>query len=166
VDLTAEATSTRAGSDVSVSRYYLDWHLRVPLHRTVSLFQTLYLGTTPVGDSPAPYLFTVGGMQHPFTWLGHPESFVGFQWQELTGPHVQTLGVGVQWQCYRVVYATARWNIGNAFQDWNTDVAWNAYEHGGGVTVGVNIPNLPVAFTMASSTRHDFLAQLTIGYWF
>jgi hypothetical protein len=162
----AEATSTSAGSDIAVTRYHLDWRLRVPVHRTVSLFQTLYLGTTPVGDPPAAYLFTIGGMQQPYTWLGHPNSFVGFKWQELTGPHAQTLGVGVQWECHRFVYLTGRWNFGNVFDEWNDNVAWNDYEHGGGVTLGLNIPRVPVECTLAASTRHNFLAQLTIGYWF
>lgn len=165
-DLTAEATSTGAGSDLSLTRYHFDWRLRIPVHEAVSLIQTLYLGTTPVGDPPAAYRFTVGGVQQPFTWLGPPNDFVGFKWQELVGPHAQTFGVGVQWELYRRVYALGRWNIGNVFDEWNADIAWDDYENGGGLTIGVDFPAAPVQFTVSTSTRHDFLAQLVLGYWF
>jgi NTE family protein len=164
--LIAEATSTSAGSDVAVTRYHFDWRIRVPLHRTVTLIQSLYLGTTPVGTPPAAYLFTMGGMDHPFTMLGTPNSFVGFKWQELAGPHAQSFGIGAQWEFYRRTYAIGRWNIGNAFNEWNSGIAWDDYEHGGGVTLGLDLPAAPVQITVSTSTRHSFLAQLTIGYWF
>jgi len=166
VDARGEATSANVGSDLTVSRYYVDWRLYVPVHSRLSLFQTLYLGTTPVGDPPPAYLFTLGGIAQPFTWLGPPNSFIGFKWQELTGPHAQTLGLGVQWEFYQRLYAIGRWNFGNVFQDWNSDIAWDDYEHGGGITLGLNVPAVPIEFTVSRSTRHNFLAQFTLGYWF
>jgi NTE family protein len=163
---TVEAASADAGSDVTLTRFRFDWRIRVPVHRTVSLFQSLYLGAIPVGKPPAAYLFTMGGMDHRFTYFGAPNSFVGFEWQEFTGPNAQLFGVGVQWEFYRRMYAIGRWNIGNTFEQWNDDVAWDVYENGGGVTLGVGVPAAPVQFTLSTSTRHGVLAQLTLGYWF
>jgi NTE family protein len=166
VQLVAEATSTSAGSDVAISRYHFDWRIRIPAHRTVTVFQTLYLGTTPVGDPPAAYLFTIGGMHSPFTWLGPPNRFVGFKRQELTGPHAQTFGVGVQWGFYRRLYAIGGWNVGNVFEEWNSDIAWDDYENGGGITLGVDIPSAPIEFTVSTSSRHNILLYFTAGYTF
>lgn len=165
-ELMGEATSTSAGSDVAVTRYHLDWRIRVPVHRSLTLFQTLYLGATAVGTPPAAWLFTVGGMQNPYTWLGMPNTFVGFKYQELTGPNAQTFGLGVQWACFRRFYAIARWNIGNVFDEWNTTIAADDYENGVGVTFGIDIPAAPIEFTVSNSTRHDILLNFTVGYFF
>jgi NTE family protein len=166
VRLMAEATSTATGSDVALSRYHLDWRIRVPVHRTLSLFQALYLGTTPVGEAPPAYLFTIGGIHQPFTWLGPPNSFVGFEWQELVGPHAQVFGIGAQWECYQRLYATVRWNLGNVFERWNGDISWDDYENGGGVTLGLDVPAAPVEFTVSTSTLHGVLLYFTLGYTF
>jgi outer membrane translocation and assembly module TamA len=166
IELMAEATSRESGSDVAVSRYHFDWRMRIALHRKLTLVQTLYLGTTAVGEPPAAYLFTLGGLHSPFTWLGPDNSFVGFKRQELAGPNAQTFGVGLQWQFYRRSYAIARWNIGNVFEEWNTNVAWDQYENGGGLTLGLNLPAAPIEFTVSTSSRHDILSQFIIGYNF
>jgi NTE family protein len=166
VRLMAEATSTSVGSDVAVTRYHFDWRVRIPAHRTLTVFQTLYLGTTPVGDPPVSHLFMLGGMHSSFTWLGPSNRFVGFKRQELIGPHAQTLGIGLQWEFYRRLYAIGAWNIGNVFAEWNRDIAWDDYENGGGVTLGADIPKAPIEFTVSTSSRHDVLVYFTAGYTF
>ena len=164
--LMGEATSTSTGSDVAVTRYHFDWRVRIPVHRKVTLFQSLYLGATAVGTPPVAWMFTVGGMQNPYTWLGKPNTFVGFKYQELTGPNAQTFGLGVQWEYYHRFYAIGRWNIGNVFDEWNTTVASDDYENGGGITLGIDLPVTPVEFTVSTSTRHDILFNFTVGYFF
>jgi NTE family protein len=166
VDLLAEATSTDAGSDLSFTRYHADWRLFLQLHRKVTLLQTLYLGTTAVGESPLAYRFMLGGLQTPFTYLGPPNWFLGLKRHERSGANAQTFGIGLQWECYRRTYALLRWNIGNTFEEWNSNPKWDDYVHGGGITLGLNIPAAPIEFTLMTSTEHDILFQFTIGYYF
>ena len=166
VDLLAEATSTNAGSDVSFTRYHADWRLFVPLHRRVSLLQTLYLGTTAVGDAPLAYWFMLGGLKTPYTYLGPANWFLGLKRHERSGPNAQVFGIGLQWECYRRTYVLFRWNVGNTFEEWNSNPKWDDYVHGGGITFGLDIPHAPLEFTVMTSTEHDILYQFTIGYYF
>jgi len=166
VELVAEATSAKAGSDETFTRYHADWRIAVALHRTVSLFQSLYVGTTVVGESPPIYQFFLGGIHTPYTYLGPDNSFLGLERRERAGRHAQKFGLGLQWECYRRTYLLLRGGIGNTFDEWNTDFEWDRYVRGGGLTLGLDIPAAPVEITIMGSNVHDFMAHLTIGYTF
>ena len=162
----AEATSSHAGSDMSFTRYYGDWRVRIPLHRRVSLLQWLYAGTTATGDSPPVYQFTVGGLDVPYAYLGESNDFLGLDRRERAGPHAQALGVGVQWELRDRMFMIARWNVGNTFSEWNEDLDWDRYLSGGGLTFALDLPVAPIEFTIMSGSGHDLMSQLSIGYDF
>jgi NTE family protein len=166
VNVQAEAASTDAGSDRTFTRYIFDWRMLIPLPRNVTLMQTLYLGTTKVGDPPPVYYFTIGGINTPYTYLGPEASFLGLERFQLAGTNAQAFGIGVQWECYGRILLQGRWNIGNTFDEWNTEVAWDNYVTGGGITLGLNIPAAPIEFTMMTGSENDFMSHLTIGYRF
>jgi NTE family protein len=166
VDLVAEATTTRAGSDQSFARYYGDWRLYVPVARNWSLLQSMYAGTVADGDIPPAYQFFLGGIHSPNTYLGEETSFFGLKRGERTGRHIQSFGLGVQWECYRRIFVLLRGNVGNTFEQWNTDYEWDNFTNGIGLTLGLNVPALPVEVTVMTGSEHDFLSQVTVGYTF
>jgi NTE family protein len=166
VDLVAEATTTSAGSEQSFARYYGDWRLYIPVARKWSLRQSMYAGTVADGDIPPAYQFSLGGIHNPHTYLGEESSFFGLKRSERTGRHIQSFGLGVQWECYRRVFVLVRGNVGNTFEQWNTDYDWDNFTNGIGLTLGLNIPALPVEITVMTGSEHEFLSHLTVGYTF
>jgi NTE family protein len=162
----AEATDDKLGSDVSFSRFILDWRAIVPLSAKVSVIQNLYLGTTSGDEIPPAYHFFLGGVDEKITLLGKETSFYGLEHQERVGPHVQTFHLGVQWTALRENYVILVWNAGNTFDEWGSDLAENRYINGGGLTLGLDTLAGPVELTVMTSERHDFLTYFTAGYKF
>jgi NTE family protein len=166
LDLVAEAVSASAGSDETFTRYGANWWIAVPLHRTLSLYQMLYVGTTVAGESPPVYQFFLGGIHTPYTYLGPDNTFLGLERRESAGRHIQEFGLGLQWECYRRIYLLLRGNIGNTFDEWNTEFQWDRFVRGGGLTLGVDLPVAPVEITVMGSNVHDIMGYLGVGYTF
>ncbi|UCG50997.1 MAG: patatin-like phospholipase family protein [Candidatus Latescibacterota bacterium] len=166
LDLSAELADSDLGSDVSFTRYYLDQRLVLPLLRRLSLLQAVYVGTTRGDGAPPGYLFYLGGVDQPVTFLGEDATFLGLKHQERTGEHVQVFQLGVQIEFLPNKFLQVGWNIGNTFHEWNTDLDFDRYINGGGIAVGMDTIVGPITFTMMTSERHDFLTHFSAGYRF
>lgn len=164
--IAVEGTDGELGSDVSFSRAWLDWRAVIPVSRKVSLLQNLYLGTTSGDEIPPAYLFYLGGVDEKTTLLGRETSFYGLKHQDKAGRHVQTFHLGVQWDALKERYVILMWNVGNTFEEWESDIRGGRYVNGAGLTLGIDTILGPVEATVMTSEMRDFLAYFSAGYKF
>ena len=153
----------------TVRRAFLNVHGALPVATRVSLLGQLFLGSAGGDAIPVPYQFFLGGLHipaaFPYRTLS-PVSFVGLKHQELRGRAAQFLMLGAQLAVREGAYLLVRANAGNAFDAWEVDISSDRFESGIGLTVGAATPVGPVSFTVATGSRHDFLATLDLGFYF
>jgi NTE family protein len=147
-------------------RHYLDFCAIIPVHRHVSLLQSLFIGTNSQNDIPFHYEFLLGGMDVPFVFLGKKNSFLALKAQELRGPHAQFVQLGVQVNLAGDRFIILRGNAGNTFEEWNFDITKNRYLAGGGITLGSNTFLGPVELTLMGGAHRKALMYFNLGYKF
>lgn len=155
--------------DASIRRAFLNAQGALPVARQVSLLGQLFLGSAGGDAIPLPYQFFLGGLQvpaaFPYGTLSRV-SFVGLKLQELRGRAAQYVMVGAQLAVKDAAYLLLRANAGNTFDTWEVDLSSDRYESGIGLTIGAATLAGPVSLTVATSSRHDFLATLDLGFFF
>ena len=165
-ELMAEFADDRAGSDSTFTRVFFDWRAVIPVSRSVSILQDLYIGTAHGPDVPVTYNFFLGGVDERFTLLGKEQSFFGLERGERAGKHVQLVKLGVQWEVSRGKFVQAIWNVGNTFEEPELKFGQGRYIHGGGINLGMDTLLGPIEFAMMTSQTHNFLTYFSFGYRF
>ena len=167
--LSGEVGDQSVAGDGTMRRVFLNAAGALPVASNVSLLGQLFLGSAGGDAIPVPYQFFLGGMQvpaaFPYRALSRV-SFVGLKHQELRGRAAQFLMLGGQLTVRDGAYLLLRANAGNAFDEWEVDLSSDRFESGIGLTVGAATPVGPVSFTIATGSRHDFLATLNLGFYF
>lgn len=152
-----------------IRRAYLNLQGALPVTPRLSLLTQLFLGSAGGDSIPLSYQFFLGGLEAPAAGQ-YPDlsrvSFVGVRYQELRGRAAQFLMLGVQLEVNESAYVLLRANAGNAFDAWEVDLASDRFESGIGMTVGAATLAGPVSLTVATGSRHDFLATLNLGFYF
>jgi NTE family protein len=167
--LVGEVGDQSVAGDGTIGRAFLNVQGALPVANRVSLLGQLFLGSAGGDAVPVPYQFFFGGLQTPaaFTYRGLSRvSFVGLRHQELRGRAAQFLMLGAQLAVRDAAYLLVRANAGNTFDAWEVDLSSERFESGLGLTAGAATPLGPVALTVATSSRHDFLVTLNLGFYF
>jgi hypothetical protein len=73
---------------------------------------------------------------------------MGLRYQELNGNFIQFAQLGFQTEFWPNIFLLLRANIGNAFEQWETDFSNNSYISGIGITGGTELPLGPLEFTI------------------
>lgn len=152
-----------------IRRAYLNLQGALPVSRRLSLLTQLFVGSAGGDSIPLSYEFFLGGLEAPAA-SQYPDlsrvSFVGMRYQELRGRAAQFLMLGAQFEVNESAYVMLRANAGNAFDTWEVDLSSERFESGIGVTVGAATLAGPVSLSIATGSRHDFLATLNLGFYF
>lgn len=133
-----------------------DWRGFFAVLPRLTWLMRVQLGSASKSDLPLHYNFFLGG----------PDSFVGYKAQELANKNVQALQLGVQYEIMPHRYLILRWNAGNTLNRWQLQFDKRRFATGTGLTLGAPSVIGPIELTMMSSSRHNFLTHLTIGYKF
>ncbi len=165
MEVSTEFSDRNLLSEHTFQRYFANIRAAIPLNRSMSLLGGVFLGNA-LGDVPFHYLFMLGGMDTPFTFLGRPDAFLGFRSQEFTNRNAQFGQIGLQYEIWPNKFLILRANSGNTFDTWSLKIDPERYFFGGGVTLATNTRLGPVEFTAMSSQRHGILTHLNIGYKF
>jgi outer membrane protein assembly factor BamA len=152
----SEIGYNRLGGAAQFVQHTFDWQGFFALHARASLLARLQLGSADKAGLPLHYQFYLGGV----------DSFVGLRPQELAGKNVQALQVGLQYEFLPHRFLLLRWNLGNTFETWQLRINRRRFVTGAGLTFGAPTLIGPVEFTVMSGSRHDFLANLNVGYKF
>lgn len=159
------------GSAAGRMEQNLDWRVAVPVNEHVTLVSELQFSsrtlTTPgMEEALRPLLETGASLGGPHTPLLETGQFVGLAQHEKTGRHMKAAMVGVQYEFRPGRFAVLRANGGNTFEAWRWDFTEESYEVGGGATFGTTTPLGPAAITIATSTRHVLVVDISLGNLF
>jgi NTE family protein len=152
-----------------VRRAFLNFQGALPVTRRLSLLTQLFMGSAGGDSIPLPYQFFLGGLEAPAVsqYPGVSRvSFLGMRYQELRGRAAQFLMLGAQLELKGTAYVLLRANAGNAFDEWEVDLSSERFESGIGLTIGASTIGGPLSLTLATGSRHDFLATLSLGFTF
>ncbi|NBC17225.1 MAG: hypothetical protein GVY18_07900 [Bacteroidetes bacterium] len=150
---------------------HFDWRVAVPLQSRLSLLGELQFSTSTVLTSEAesvlrPLLETgavLGGAHGPLLETGQ---FVGLAQHEQVGRHMRAIMAGIQYEPARNTFAVLRLNVGNTFDAWTWTLDRESYVVGGGVTLGRVTFLGPAVLTVATSTEHTLLVDVSLGSLF
>ena len=159
-------------SSAGFYQHVLDANRYVPLSRRLSLIGRLTLGTTLGSDPPLHHRFYLGGPYlggpHLYdTFPGRQFPLVGYSVQELSGRNVQALGLGLQIEALRGVFATARAETGRATGDWEWNLDPGSFSSGYSLSAGSLTFLGPVELTvMAAHLPGPYALRVNVGYAF
>lgn len=154
--LKSEAVSGKLGGKPQFWHHTGDWRGFFAVHNRLTWLMRVQLGHASKADLPLHYNFFLGG----------PDSFVGYKTQELANRNVQALQLGMQYEIMPHRYLILRWNAGNTFNRWQLRLDKRRFVTGAGLTLGFPTVIGPIELTAMSSSQHNFLTHLTIGYKF
>lgn len=120
-------------------------------------------------DLPPNYRYVVGGIHTPVMVNAGEQtilSFHGTKYQELSGEYIQFLLGAVQFEMTPSIYLTLTGNIGNTFEEWNSDFSLNRYKKGIGLMLGADTPLGPAQINVMTGTGNSFLTYINLGFVF
>lgn len=150
---------------------HFDWRVAVPLQSRLSLLGELQFSTSTVLTSEAESMLrpllemgaVLGGAHGPLLETGQ---FVGLAQHERVGRHMRAIMAGLQYEPARNTFAMLRLNVGNTFDAWNWTLGRGRYVVGGGLTLGRVSFLGPAVLTVATSTEHTLLVDVSLGSLF
>jgi NTE family protein len=136
----------------------------VPFNKRISLLMNANLGASNGVNTPYEYLFYLGGFRANYRWF---TPFVGLDYMSASGPNAFVLGGAMQFEILHNIYLNFKTNVGKLASDFHDVFNMKDKLLGAGVTLGWDSPLGPVeASFMREMMRRDFVASVSVGYWF
>lgn len=139
--------------------YFKSWY---PVHESLSLQHTIYLGRSYGEELPWNYWFSPNRRNGNLGMI----RFGGFERYELSGRNIQMVSAGIQYEIIRHRFLRLDAYYGNTFDNWNWNISDNRYRTGISFSVGALTILGPLELIISNSARNPVLFELQIGYDF
>lgn len=149
-------------SPVNYNEQHFYWKSLYPLHPSVTLSHSIYLGRSYGEELPWEYWFAPN-RRHPDAGLIR---FGGYERYELSGRNIQLISAGIQYEFFRHRFIKFDAYVGNIFDNWEWDIRNNSYRTGFSFTAGALSILGPLELRISTSSSNSLIYELQIGYDF
>ncbi|MCB2198447.1 patatin-like phospholipase family protein [bacterium] len=150
-----EIADPAIGGDVAYRRGELSLENRTESRSWLTLIGRLRLGSS-TGTPPLHRLF----FNEPF------DAVIGAEPGQLAGKAIQVVGGGLQFQPWRKRFLVVEGSLGNSFASWNTNLSFDQYEWGVGISAGASTVVGPISASLSTGSLHDALFAVNVGFHF
>jgi NTE family protein len=149
-------------SPVSFNEQHIYGNFLYPVHSSVTLSHSMYLGRSFGEHLPWEYWFSPN-RHHRYAGFIR---FGGYGRYELTGRNIQMISAGVQYEFYRHRFIKFDAYVGNIFDNWDWDIRNNHYRTGFSLAAGALSILGPLELRVSTSSSNSLIYELQIGYDF